>query len=125
MGSVISDIECPNCKSENAFEDFYYKSGEEYVFCPDCGYHHQRTLKRDSENKVIQPLSYDEVTLDKPFGSYRVKPKESIATQTGCLASQKEFEALKASFIGFEDTLEEATLSQFIEGKIVVTDLLK
>ena len=34
MGSVIDYIECPNCKGEDAaVSDYYYKTGEEYIFC--------------------------------------------------------------------------------------------
>ena len=35
MGSVIDFIECPNC-SQEAYSDFYYKSGEQYVSCSSC-----------------------------------------------------------------------------------------
>jgi len=44
MGSVIDYIECPNCEQE-AYSDFYYKTGEEYVNCMNCGYHHSATIK--------------------------------------------------------------------------------
>ena len=44
MGSVIDYIECPNCKQE-AFSDFYYKTGEDYINCGSCGYHYAQTLK--------------------------------------------------------------------------------
>ena len=45
MGSVLDHIECPECKCEEATHDFYYKSGEEYVNCPRCGYHYSQTRK--------------------------------------------------------------------------------
>ena len=44
MGSVLDYIECPNCGQE-AFSDFYYKTGEEYVNCGNCGYHYSATIK--------------------------------------------------------------------------------
>ena len=37
MGSVMSDTECPFCKFEFAFCDYYYKTGEEYIYCDRCG----------------------------------------------------------------------------------------
>ena len=37
MGSVIDYIECPHCGQE-AYIDFYYKTGEEYINCNKCGY---------------------------------------------------------------------------------------
>ena len=52
MGSVIDYIECPNCKQE-AFSDFYYKTGEDYINCSNCGYHYAQTLKRDEDGKFV------------------------------------------------------------------------
>lgn len=56
MGSVQSyDVECPKCKTESAFSDFYYKSGEEYFFCQNesCQYGHVLEWKRDASGKLI------------------------------------------------------------------------
>lgn len=38
MGSVLSEVNCPKCGFERAMVDYYYKSGEEYVRCYQCGY---------------------------------------------------------------------------------------
>lgn len=56
MGSVITyDAECPKCKEEKAFSDYYYRSGEEYFFCQNesCSYSHTLEWKRDSFGKFI------------------------------------------------------------------------
>jgi ribosomal protein L37AE/L43A len=53
MGSVLSDIECPQCGNPEAVEDLYYKSGEVYVSCNKCGYHYERIIKRDKERHPI------------------------------------------------------------------------
>jgi len=37
MGSVMSDITCPECGYGCATIDTYYKTGEEYVNCNRCG----------------------------------------------------------------------------------------
>jgi hypothetical protein len=37
MGSVLSICECPRCGAA-AFSDYYYRSGEEYVYCEWCGF---------------------------------------------------------------------------------------
>jgi uncharacterized Zn finger protein (UPF0148 family) len=47
MGSVQSEITCDKCKYPQAFEDYYYKSGEVYVFCPRCGYCFSAFIKLD------------------------------------------------------------------------------
>lgn len=49
MGSVLSEIKCPECGYENACIDFYYKSGEEYVWCNRCGYYSSWTIR---ENRI-------------------------------------------------------------------------
>ena len=50
MGSVIGNIECTRCGSEECFEDYYYKTGEVYISCPDCGYHYSSFIKRNDES---------------------------------------------------------------------------
>lgn len=59
MGSVLSEIECPQCGCEECSSDFYYKSGEEYIFCVRCGYSYtndivNRDLYDKSENWTPQ-----------------------------------------------------------------------
>ena len=54
MGSVLDFIECPNCKHE-ASDDFYYKTGEEYIFCQNCGYHRSATII--NRDKALNELS--------------------------------------------------------------------
>ena len=90
MGSVIDYIECPNCKQE-AFFDFYYKTGEEYLICNSCGFHHSQVFKRDSDGKLLtkdgsenynfENLILETDTLENPYGSYRIKTYNSPATQ--------------------------------------------
>lgn len=53
MGSVQSEVECPQCKNPDAMEDFYYKSDEVYVFCENCGYSYERYIRRDENCDVI------------------------------------------------------------------------
>lgn len=53
MGSVQSEVECPQCKSPNAVEDSYYKSDEVYVFCDNCGYSYERTIRRDRNGDIL------------------------------------------------------------------------
>ena len=66
MGSVIDYIECPNCKCE-AYDDFYYKTGEQYINCNNCGYHYSATIINRDKNlneltdelKTVFILSFD------------------------------------------------------------------
>lgn len=44
MGSNIYATKCPCC-GRSAIEDYYYKTGEQYTFCPRCGYNYSKTIK--------------------------------------------------------------------------------
>ena len=49
MGSVMSYVECPQCRRP-AFNDFYYRTGEEYTMCFSCGYRHKIVALRDRKS---------------------------------------------------------------------------
>jgi hypothetical protein len=56
MGSVISyDDECPKCKKEMGFNDFYYKNHEEYFYCQNekCQFSYSYSWKRDEEHALV------------------------------------------------------------------------
>jgi len=45
MGSVrYEDEKCPRCGEENCYAEYYYKTGEQYRHCPDCGISIDRDL---------------------------------------------------------------------------------
>jgi hypothetical protein len=132
MGSVIDYIECPNCKHE-AFSDFYYKTGEEYVNCNNCGYHYSATYKRNEDGKFVtkdgtedykfENLIMVENKLEDPFGAYRIKVYHSPATQCGCLVNEEEFLTLKKT-IEEDVEIEFCSVSRFIDGKIKIEVLI-
>lgn len=67
MGSVQSEIKCPNCDFDYCFSDYYYKSDEMYLMCGRCGYFYSRTVKFDVEKtKRIFGL-VEEAYKDKEF----------------------------------------------------------
>ena len=63
MGSVIDYIECPNCSYE-AYNDYYYKTGEEYTMCNNCGYSYSaQIINRD---KPLDELTDEDKLLKYP-----------------------------------------------------------
>lgn len=44
MGSISSITECPNCKNEETFYDFNYKTGGHWISCNKCGYNESNDL---------------------------------------------------------------------------------
>lgn len=126
MGSVIDTIECPNCKNE-AWNDYYYRTGEEYTNCQNCGYHHSVTIKEKSRDK--KELTEDDfkiVECANPFGAFRIKYKDEICTTCGSLRSKAEWKRLQKDVKEEEHypNVEYFMLSQFIKGKIVITTII-
>lgn len=133
MGSVIDYIECPNCKEE-AFSDYYYKTGEEYINCSSCGYHYSYIIKRDDEGKMIKideskdfaidNVVREEKELKEPYGAYRIKHYDSVATQCGSLSNKSEFNDLVHHIIDNDKNIEYASVSKLVNENII-TETLK
>lgn len=51
MASNIYAIKCPCC-GRSAIEDHYYKTGEQYTFCPRCGYNYSKTIKTYTDKGI-------------------------------------------------------------------------
>lgn len=132
MGSVIDYIECPNCKQE-AFSDFYYKSGEEYINCNNCGYHYSASFKRDGTGRFItkdgtddynfENLIMDIYELKNPYGAYRIKVYHSPATECGSLKNEEQYNQLKEN-IEEDVEIEFCSVSRFIDNEIKVEILI-
>ena len=118
MGSVLDYIECPNCKHE-ASDDFYYKTGEEYVNCGNCGYHRSATIiNRDKNLNELTESDWNIEELKNPFGAYRLKVYHSVATQCGSLENETQYNELKKN-IEADVEIEYCSVSRFIDNKIV------
>jgi len=131
MGSVMGHIECPRCKSEECFEDYYYKSGEIYISCPDCGYHYSSSIKRDDEGKMIKldesrELAVDNVVreetlLEEPFGAYLIRYEEGMGSG-GTLRTEDDYHLFVSDIISLtnqsEHKMELVTISRFVDGEI-------
>lgn len=94
MGSVLSDIECPSCGFEHATSDFYYKTGEEYIFCSRCGFSEETTTDRKKSRFPDSVVLVRERKGGK--GCYICKPKGAVAFCLGPV-SKKVIESLKAN----------------------------
>ena len=113
MGSVIDYIECPNCEQE-AYSDFYYKTGEEYVYCANCGYHYSATLDEDD---------FEIIELKNPYGSYQIKYYDSGHIARGSLENKRHFNGFKLQ-CEKDDTIESCTVSRFVDGEIKVETII-
>ena len=119
MGSVLDFIECPNCKHE-ASDDFYYKTGEEYVNCGNCGYHRSATIvNRDKKLSELTEDDWKVEELKNPYGAYRLKVYHSVATQCGSLENEEQYNEFKLQLEG-DVEIEFCSVSRFVDGEIKV-----
>ena len=128
MGSVIDHIECPNCEHE-AYQDFYYKTGEEYVNCPHCGYHYSAVFKTNGNGEYVtkdgtEDYSFDNLILEinelkNPYGAYRLKYYDSVGYHCGSLENEKQFINMLAN-VKKQDNAEYFHISRFVDGEIKV-----
>ena len=127
MGSVIDNIECPNCKQE-AYSDFYYKTGEEYVNCNNCGYHYSAVIKnRDKKLSELTEEDWQITELKNPYGSYRIKYYGAIGVECGSIETEQEYRVFKEEVCHMseiEENIEFATVSKLINGAIEVETVI-
>ena len=125
MGSVIDYIECPNCKTE-AYSDFYYKTGEEYVNCNNCGYHYSANIKNRNKNlSELTESDWEVKELKNPYGAYRYKMAGEVATTCGSLETPEDVDRFRAEMkLEYQDHVEFAQISRLINGEIVVEEVI-
>jgi len=61
MGSVIDYNDCPRCGEPNCVYEFYYKTGEEFIFCPDCGY--EKIIQIINRDLPLSELKDDDIKI--------------------------------------------------------------
>jgi len=129
MGSVIDNIECPHCGHE-AFSDFYYKTGEEYINCGNCGYHYSATYKTDdngeyitkdgTDNYEFENLIMETKELKNPYGAYRIRYVGSVGYHCGSLENKNDYmELVMATELNENGAMEHVAISRYVDGKIV------
>lgn len=121
---MVMYIECPNCKEE-AFLDYYYKTGEEYMICDHCGYTYTKILK--NRDKLLYELVQDDwekTILDNPYGCAKIKYIDTALYKVIPLKSIDDFLKLKSEVLKI-DGIEKLILSRFVNGKIKVENIIE
>ena len=125
MASVIDYIECVNCKCE-AFSDFYYKTGEEYISCQNCGYHYSATIK--NRNKKLSELTETDwkiTELKNPYGAFRYKMAGAVGTICGSLATAEDANKFRIEMkLEYQSHVEFAQISRLVDSDVVVEDVV-
>lgn len=126
MGSVQDYIDCPRCGQPNCVSDYYYKSNEEYIQCLDCGYYKSVEIKEDSRKKNFSDMTDDdwEITeIKEAYGSFRGRCKEDKVHFGGTISTKKHYDLVLKNLE--EDIYDELTVSRYVNGKIIVTDMMR
>ena len=129
MGSVIDYIECPRCEQE-AFSDYYYKTGEEYINCNSCGYHYSFVIKRDEDGKMIKideskDFAFDNVVTEEkqikdPYGAYSIEAENGVRS-CGTIETEEDYDKFVSDIVSLtnqEHNIQEVIVSRFIDGNI-------
>lgn len=119
MASVLDYIECPNCKEE-AHIDFYYKTGEEYTFCPNCGYTKEVIIK--DKSKSLNELTNDdwEVIENKnPVGVYYAKQTGMVGATLGSFSTVLDMERMKNDVLENPEGIDTFIITRYIDGQLV------
>ena len=72
----------------------------------------------DRQQLLTEKNDWKIIELKKPYGAYRIKLYQSVATQCGSLKNKKQYNHLKST-IKDDVEIEFCTVSRFIRGKIV------
>lgn len=103
MGSVIDYVECPQCKC-TAYSDFYYKTGQEYIYCFSCGYYYKLIAlvdKKSTDGKKFKVTKAGN-KIYRAYnvlgqGAYRIIAKEG-SSQFGTLNGKVNWKQIIAKF---------------------------
>ena len=125
MASVIDYIECPNCKQE-AYSDYYYKTGEEYNNCNSCGYHRSVVIvNRDKKLTELTLSDWKIIESKNPYGAYRYKMAGAIGTACGSLETEEDANNFRTEMkLEYQDHVEFAQISRLVDGNILVEDVV-
>lgn len=126
MGSVTDTMNCPRCDHDECLVDFYYKTGEEYIHCSECGYVSEYSIKRGEDGKPVRNdeskgythdnLKFIRKTIEEPYGAYRVYTTKRWY-KSGTLSTHKEYLNFVSEIISLtekEHDIKEVVVSKFV-----------
>lgn len=130
MSYVLNYLECPNCKSEQCFEDYNCHSGETFMSCPECGYLRSELYKRDDNGEYVKIDETKEDTWDNhilevkeienPYGSFKISEKDRAGYSCGSLENKEQYDGLVEDILTTKDgQITSCVISRFVDGKIV------
>lgn len=128
MENVINDYLCPNCESDNCYEELNYKTAEFHIQCLDCGFVHILKYQRDDDGEFVkrdatkgeldvENLIVEETKISNPFGSVTFMP-DYQPLHCKSLENEDDFDEFMET-VGDHYGNVDVTLSRFVNGKLV------
>ncbi|MBS4189953.1 hypothetical protein KHA94_07005 [Bacillus sp. FJAT-49705] len=116
MASNLSAVKCPQC-GRSAFEEFYYRSDEQFICCYRCGYNYFKKIRKATRNKV----EYRENTEDG-HGVFLLVNKDGSReiTLLNIEITAAEIEKYKTAFTSDEIDQEKSFLATFKDGRFTI-----
>ena len=126
MGSVLDTMDCPNCGFE-AWVEFYYKTGEEYVNCSHCGYHRSATIiSREKRLDELTDADWEIKEAKQPYGAFRYQMAGDVAISSGTLTDEQDANHFRTAMkLEYQDHINFATITRVVDGKEVVENVVE
>lgn len=123
MEKITDKLNCVVCSSE-AMSEFNHSTGEEFVHCTHCGYHRRFyitnwALKAESTPEKPWVPQYEIFQCTEPFGAFDVRYKDGNG-ECGTFIEKENEEEFLDQVDGLLEEIESATISKYVDGKIVV-----
>lgn len=123
MGSVSTSIDCPTCGNE-AQNEMYYKSGEEFISCHKCGYERSFIITNYADmpdTPGIPDVGFEwipnyEIKEVHGVGTYWVKFKGFAASERGSFLDIKGVDSFKDLVNSRLDEIEYAEYTTYEMG---------
>lgn len=130
MESIRTNIKCPTCGLLNCNCDSNFRSGEEEIFCPDCGHYEKLLHLRDETGNFVWEIEPKDLrknnvmvltpALEGPFATYIIEDDSLPGNKiSGVLKLQSNCD----NFINFincitsrSHKLKKVTIYKFIAG---------
>jgi hypothetical protein len=109
-----------------AYSDFYYRTGEEYINCNNCGYHYSATIiNRNKKLSELTETDWEVTELKTPYGAFRYKMAGDSFTSCGSLASAEDADKFRVEMkLEYQGHVEFAQIRRLDANSIVVEDVL-
>ncbi len=133
MGSVSDNVDCPKCKSPDCYIELWYKTGEEFISCPKCGYKYVFLWKCDENGDYIlkdpaKGISPDnmipEITEENNnYAAYTII--NSSGSVSGHLTDFEEYEKFQKYIeeVKPESNITKVVVNRFVDGKFISEEL--